>query len=220
MQKITKFYIFLYVGIFIAGSFFAYQVYKAKNITVNQTGKDVISNGYYDIPLDKAENVLGNPGAPLTIVMFSNYSCSECTKQLEKIENFVNSNPQSVRMFLKHIPKDTLLLKADNRAEKAVYCAGKQDRFWNFSDMVLKNKNFEESNLNNIASLLKINTTDWQNCFNSQEPEQNIKDNTELAKRIGVEELPAIFINNKKINIDKDIDITDMLSKFISPSNQ
>ena len=80
MHKITKFYLLLFLAIIIAGGSFAWQFFKSRKITVTPNITPLISEGYYEIPTNE-DPVLGNPGAPLTIIMFSDFACKDCQKK-------------------------------------------------------------------------------------------------------------------------------------------
>ncbi|EKD43537.1 MAG: DsbA oxidoreductase [uncultured bacterium] len=216
MHKLTKFYLLLLLAVIIAGSALTYQLIRARKITVKPVETPLISEGYYDITIEDDDPILGNPGAPLTVVLFSNYSCTNCQSKYRDITAFVKAHPQDVRLYIKNTPQGGMIFKANDLAERAVFCANKQNKFWQFSDAVIENKQtVNENNLSQIANDLKLNTTDWLGCLNSDTAIQKTKRAIDLAASLGIDQFPTIYVNNKKINLDKDLSITDMLTKFI-----
>jgi len=216
MHELKKFYLLLLSAIIIAGSIFTVQVIKAKKITITPTATPILSDGYYNIPIENDEQVLGNPGAPLTVVLFSDFSCSNCKTKYYEISKFVKEHPQDVRLFTKDLPRKNLFYKTNDLPHRSAYCAGKQGKYWQYADILNTQKSIStEADLTKIADELKINTLSWWQCVNSEEAKQKISRTTEFATSLGIDQVPTIYVNNKKINLENDISVTELLSKFI-----
>jgi len=216
MHQLKKFYLILLLAIITAGSIFIVQIIKTKKITITPTAQPILSAGYYDIPTENDDQILGNPGAPLSVVLFSDFSCPTCKIEYFKINKFVKEHPQDVRLFLKNTPRKKLFTKTNDLPHRSAFCAGKQGKFWEYTDNLYTQKNISsESDLTKIASGLKMNTVTWWQCVNSQEAKQKIARATDILTTLGIEQVPTIYINNKKINLENDINIVEMLNKFI-----
>ncbi|MFA6547581.1 MAG: thioredoxin domain-containing protein [Candidatus Magasanikbacteria bacterium] len=216
MHKTKQFYLLLLLAVIIAGSIFAAQIIKTKKITVTPNATPILSEGFYEIPIENDDQILGNPGAPLTIVLFSDFSCPVCKLKYYEITKFVRDHPQDVRLFLKDMPRKNLFYKINDLPHRSAFCAGKQGKYWQYTDILNTQKNISsESDLTKIADGLKINTVSWWQCANSDEATQKIARTTALATTLGIDQVPTIYVNNKKINLENDINITEMLTKFI-----
>ncbi len=216
MHQLNKFYLILTVAVIIAGSIFTSQIIKTQKITVKPTATPILSEGYYDIQIENDDQILGNPGAPLTLVLFSDFSCPVCKLKYYEISKFVKEHPQDVRLFIKDIPRKNLFYKTNDLPHRSAYCASKQGKYWQYLDILYTQKNISnESDLTKIADGLKINTVNWWQCINSDTAKQKIAGATALAASLGVEQVPVIYVNNKKINLENEINITELLSKFI-----
>ncbi len=217
MHPINKFYILLIVAVITAGGIFTVQLLNTQKITVKQSDTPLLSAGYFDIATENDDQILGNPGAPLTIVLFIDFNCPTCKIQYNKISKFVSEHPQDVRMYLKEIPQKNLFYKINDMPHRSAFCAGKQNKYWQYVDVLNNEKNISsESDLTKIANDLKINTVTWWQCVNSEEAKQKIARTTDLATSLNVTQVPTIYANNKKINLENDIDIIEMLTKFIA----
>ena len=75
--------------------------------------------------------------------------------------------------------------------------------------------NLEQSGLKKIALDLNLNVESFWQCANSLETKQAIANSTALSSQLSIRSLPAIFVNNKMINTDKDVNIEEMLTNFI-----
>ncbi len=216
MHQIKKFYLLLLLAVITAGSIFTVQVIRARKITVTPNATPLLSEGYYDIPLENDDQILGNPGAPLTVVLFNDFSCPVCKLKYYEINKFVKEHPQDIRLFLKEIPHKNLFYKTNDLPYRSAFCAGKQNKYWQYIDILNTQKNISsESDLTKIAAELKMNTTNWWQCVNSDEAKQKIARTIAIANSLGVDQTPTIYVNNKKINLENDINIIEMLTKFI-----
>lgn len=216
MHKIKRFYIILLAAIIFAAGSFGWQVMKAREITVTPNATPLISEGYYDISTNE-DPILGNPGAPLTLIMFSDFTCKDCQKKYSILTDFVRSNPQAARLFLKYSPQPSLFFKANDLAYRGSLCANKQNKFWEYNDLLLKDKNpNDQTELEKNISDLKINTSAWQDCLNNQETQQKIAGAVALSQTLGITKIPIIYVNNKRLNLDTDPNLADLLSKLVT----
>lgn len=215
MSKLAKFYLLLLLAILIAGSIFITQFLRARTITVKPVDIPLISEGYYNIPIEDNDPVLGNPGSPLTVVLFSDLACKKCRQSYDEISKFVKIHPQDVRLFLKFGQSKNMFFKTDDLPQRAAFCAGKQNKFWDYLDLLNTEDNQNEQTLKKIADNLKLDSTSWWNCANSSDAQQKIARSITLTQSLGIDQWPIIYVNNKKINLQNDISITDMLTQFI-----
>lgn len=216
MHKITKFYILLFLAVVIAGSSFAWQFFKARQITVRPNALPLISEGYYEIPTNE-DQILGNPGAPLTLIMFSDFTCADCQKKYTALTDFVKNHPQTARLFIKYSPQPNLFFKPNDLAYRGALCANKQNKFWDYNDRLIETKNLNnQKELEKNIKDLKMNTTAWRDCLNDQTSQQKITVAVALSQTLGIAQVPTIYINNKRLNLDTDPNLTDLLSKLVA----
>lgn len=216
MHKITKFYTLLFLAVIIAGGSFAWQFFKARQITVRPNTTPLISDGYYEIPTNE-DNILGNPGAPLTLILFSDFVCADCQQKYSLLTEFVKNHPQAARLFIKYSPEPSLFFKPNNLAYRGALCANQQNKFWDYNDMLIQIKNPNNQNeLVRKIKDLKINIAIWQNCLNDQTTEQKTAAAVALSQTLGITKVPTIYVNNKRLNLDSDPNLTDLLSKLVA----
>jgi protein-disulfide isomerase len=216
MSPAKKLFLILIIVIAGAGLLFYRQIEKAKNIIVESSRQPLIEPNAVDIPMAKDAPLLGNPGAPLTIVEFIDLGSSKCQSVHAKLVKFVSEHPMDVRLIWKDAPEQGLFLKGNNLAHQAAYCAISQKQFWKYVDLVLRDtKNVREAELTKIAENLGFEMIKWWQCANSELTRDKISAAVLLAQQLDVDATPVIFINNKKINLTEDIDLSQMLNSFI-----
>lgn len=210
-----KFYILFLAIVALAGFLFYRQIIRARQITVQRNTAPLISPRAIFIPNSESEQTLGNPGATITVVEFVDIGCSRCLSLHSTIKEFTLKHPQDVVMIWKDDVKPGLFSNY-TLAHQAAFCAGKENKFWQFLDIAIVNRNnLLEPGLKKIAQDLNLDLEPWWQCVNSPETKQIITDSAALADQLGIKSLPAIFVNNKMINTDKDINMEEMLGSFI-----
>ena len=214
MNNIKKFYLLLILAIIIAGGAFAWQWSKNSKITVKTNTTPLFSDAYF--PIDTNDDaVLGNPGAELTIIMFSDFACSDCQAKYATISDFVKKHPKDVRLFLKYTPSNNLLTKPNDWPFRAALCAGKQDKFWNFTDaLITAKKSTTENDLTALAKTLNLNNDQWNKCATDQTIQQQIDKNIATSQSLGLKNTPVFYFNNRLLNMDKNLDLVDLLNKL------
>ncbi|MFH1347040.1 MAG: thioredoxin domain-containing protein [Spirochaetota bacterium] len=157
--------------------------------------------------------ILGDPSAPVTVFIFSDYQCPFCAKFYKEteqliIKNYVNSGKAKL------VYKDLAFLGLESlAASEASNCAKDQGKYWDYHDAIfeveLQEMNFGNSentgNLNRdefekIAKNLEMNVDDFLSCFDSKKYDSEIeRDINEAKAAIPKISTPTIFINDKMI---------------------
>jgi protein-disulfide isomerase len=203
----------------LAGIFLFIQIKRATQITVKKNPVALISLTPTFIPTSEKELILGNPGAPITIVEFMDLDCDKCISLHNTIKTFVNKNPQDMRLIWKDAPQQHLFSEDLTLAHQAGWCIAQQDekKFWQFIDAAGQNNNdLQETGLKKIGQKLDLAIDSWWQCATGPAAQQQIARSVQIANAVGAQSLPAIFVNNKRINTDADINIADMLQSFIA----
>lgn len=217
MKQHNKFILYLIVAVIITAVIFATQLEKARNIIVKPKVTPLISEGYMDIKIENDEPVLGNPGSALTFVLFTDFSSDLSKKLYNEIASLVNEQPQEARLFIKYLPKKSLFIKSDDLILSSAFCANKQSKYWQFLDFVNSTNNkIDQKELISVSEELKINEKNWLECINSAGTIASINKALLASQNIGIYESPTLFVNNKRINIDEDLNLKDLLSKLIA----
>lgn len=216
MHKKTFFLLLTIVA--LAGLLFALQIRRSQQITVTRNPVALISEKSAPITISNTDPIFGNPGAPITIVEFMDFNCKECLSLYNSIKEFILAHPQEIRLIWKDAPQPKIFSKDTALAHRAGWCVYQQDekKFWQFIDTASQNtNNLNESGLKNIAQGLNLDIEKIWQCVNTDLAKQKIEESSQLMKSLGLKSLPVIFVNNKLINTEADINLKDMLETFI-----
>lgn len=86
-------------------------------------------------------------------------------------------------------------------AAQASECAGEQDAFWEYHDLLFENQNgenkgaFNNDNLLGLAKLAGLDVEAFQTCLESQKYAGLVSSQTEFSQSIGVRSTPSFLVN-------------------------
>ena len=151
-------------------------------------------------PVGAADRVIGNPQAKVTLVLYEDFQCPFCEKLFTESEKPIEDiyvKDGSVRL----VYRDFAFLGSESvRAAEAARCAGDQGKFWNYHDYLFTHQNgenqgsFSDTNLKSFAKNIGLNTTTFNQCFDSGKYVQAVADSKTEAATAGVTGTPKGFI--------------------------
>lgn len=156
------------------------------------TSKDVIKTIRGHNPTNK------NAGAPITIVIFIDFECPFCQKSYPIFTKIINKYEGAINLVFKHFPIESLHPLAVD-ASVAATCAGDQEKFWEYYDMLFITKKLDVESLSQHAIKLGLNTSVFESCRQSPKKLININEDLQDGIKLGVRGTPTYFINGIKI---------------------
>jgi protein-disulfide isomerase len=148
---------------------------------------------------------LGNPDAPVTVVVFNDFECPFCRNAAPVIRKAAEAWAGKVRVVIKNFPLE-IHGNAFNAA-KASFCAARQGRFWEFFDEAFaRTDGLTESVLLKVGDKIGLEKTPFRSCIASADAEHAVQRDLELARGAGVNATPTIFVNKRKLNNVSELD--------------
>jgi cyclophilin family peptidyl-prolyl cis-trans isomerase/protein-disulfide isomerase len=86
-------------------------------------------------PVGASDHVRGDPGAAVTILVYSDFQCASCAQLALLLNSFVEKYAPEVRVVFRHFPLDSLHDKA-KLAAQAAEAADRQGKFWEMHDLL------------------------------------------------------------------------------------
>lgn len=137
----------------------------------------------------------GDVNAPVTIVEFSDFSCSYCRKAETALTDLLARHPSQVRLSYRDFPLPTLHPNATLAAE-ASRCAGDQDKYWPYHDVLLAHIDSQTHDaLVGYARDLKLDEPAFKQCLESGKFRTSVEQDRALGIRGGIVATPAFFVN-------------------------
>ena len=158
-------------------------------------------------------NTMGDPNAPVHIVEYSDFQCPFCLKfwsetEPQLIEEYVNTG----KVYFEYRSFAFLGPESEWAAEGA-YCAGDQNKFWEYHDTLFTNwtgenaGDFTQDKLIQYAKALDLNMAEFEACLNEEKHKGTVEQDKAQADADGVHATPTFFINGFKIEGAQPFDI-------------
>ena len=149
--------------------------------------------------------ILGNSDAKITIVEFGDYQCTFCYKfHNETMEKIVKTYVETgdVNFIYRDFPLNG---ESSIMAAEASYCAQKQDKFWQYHDVLYDNWGGENTGwitknaLIDFARDSGLKLDEFTSCMNDSEFREKVLNNEQYAQEIDINSTPSflIFSNNE-----------------------
>ena len=147
------------------------------------------------------DSINGDEDAKVTIVEFSDYECPFC-------EKFYTGAYQQIKQKyidtgkVNFVYRDFPLSFHQNaqKAAEAAECAGEQDKYYEMHDLLFeKGVVGGASTYKQYAREIDLNTAKFDQCLDSGEMAQEVKNDFSAGQQLGVSGTPAFFINGQKL---------------------
>lgn len=197
-----------------------HEIRYASSFTIKPVNTPIIGNQPVTIYTTSTDPLLGNPGAPLTVIGFFDLG-DDASNRLEKtITDFVTAHPLDVRFYWKAFPNKHFFFDNGEDIHEAAYCAAAQNAFWPFATALMNQSSANDKTLVASATTAKINLTTWQSCRDLHQSASLVETSVAAAAAVNVTQAPALFINNLAVNVTADLDVGQLLNSLIQPPVQ
>jgi protein-disulfide isomerase len=148
----------------------------------------------FAIPEDD-DPVFGSANAPITIIEFSDYECPFCRRWHQEVWPQLKANyGDQIRLVYRDFPLYNIHPNAIAAAE-AANCAGDQDRYWEFSDMLYEADGLSPDLYVAFAQQLKLDMDQFNQCVQEETYKPEVEADLSYASELGVRSTPTFFIN-------------------------
>lgn len=147
--------------------------------------------------------VIGDEDAPATIIIFEDYLCNHCaTFSLQEKPRVQEELIETGMARLVYYDYPLNPQFGSFLAARAARCAGDQDRFWDYHNILMRNQatwGVEENKIpsfEDFAETLGLDTGAFMGCLNSDAHAEALTANLELARALGLPGTPAVLIGS------------------------
>ena len=147
----------------------------------------------------------GPDDADLVIVEFSDFECPFCMKLWNTVEGYLEQTNHRVQVVFAHYPLDAKCnpdaqtihpLACD--AAVAAHCAQRQDRFWEYGQILFDNQGaFERKDLVRYAGQVGLDLGPFETCLDDPEALDRVRLDVMRGRALGVEATPTFFMNGR-----------------------
>jgi protein-disulfide isomerase len=167
---------------------------------------DIIVPDLKDRPQEDG-NALGDPDAPVVIEDFSDFACSYCADFVAETEGrIIEEYVASGEVYFVYRSVGNLLgSSASVQAAEAAYCAGDQDRFWDYHALIFANQAslFVDTTadisptLTKFAEILEVDQDAFQSCLDAGTYADRVEQDEVEARQAGVSGTPSFLVNGR-----------------------
>lgn len=149
----------------------------------------------YPVPEDDDPS-FGSADAEITIIEFSDYECPYCRRwhqdtwpQIKEIYG------DKVRLIYRDFPLESIHPNATPAAE-AANCAGEQDRYEEFNEMLFTRDNpLNADTFESYAVEVGLDLASFQQCVSERRYQDEVQADLAYASELGVRSTPTFFVN-------------------------
>ncbi len=185
---------------------------------LSSDGKKIIQGTIYDL-LDnpfraelaklKTDSLpsLGTPGAPVVLVLFTDFQCPYCREEAKMLrQNVLSTFPQDVRLYLKDFPLEQMHPWA-KLAAIAGRCVFRQNpaAFWTYHDWVFEQQ--AQITVENLRSKImdfargkEIDVLRLGRCLDTKETEAEVNSSIADGRALQVNGTPTLFVNGRRLD--------------------
>jgi protein-disulfide isomerase len=137
----------------------------------------------------------GTTGAPITIVVFSDFQCPFCRRVLPTMEQVLKEYDGKVLLAFRQNPLP--MHKNAMSAAKATLAAHEQGKFWEMHDALFGNQSdvATDEGIEKTAKGIGLNMAKFKKDWKSTKYDKQIQDDIAFARKSGATGTPAFFVN-------------------------
>jgi protein-disulfide isomerase len=163
----------------------------SKNSTVTQIHIAKI----FDIPVGDSP-VLGNKGAPVSLVAFLDIQCPYCARVFPTLEKVLEAHPEKVKVVIKHFP--LRMHRFARQAARASLAAAQQEAYLPMLKKLFADaRHLNESKISSFVEQLGLDKDRFEKAYKGSSAAQQVARDMQLGRSVGVRGVPALFINGR-----------------------
>ncbi len=167
------------------------------NLTSGLTDPNQAQMEPSDVPVSSNDAIRGDPGAPVTIVEFSDFDCPYCKQEASVLSDLLARYGGKVRLVYRDYPVHATAA----RAAEAARCAQDQGKFWEMHDWLFQNTDRRSADQYTQAAVtLGLDAADFKACLSEGRNASRVAADQKAGAGYGVRGTPAFFVNGKPIS--------------------
>lgn len=156
------------------------------------------------------DNAMGDPNAPIKIEEFSDYQCPYCARFYEETEAQIASTyVADGTVYFIYRSFGNFIGPESKAAAEAAYCAGDQNKYWEYHDILFANQTgenvgaFTDRRLQAFAEALSLDMDAFNNCLSSGKYSDRVNQDRVDGTAAGVTGTPAFSITYTVNGVEK-----------------
>lgn len=146
-------------------------------------------------------NAAGDPDAPIKITEYSDYQCPYCARFVEQTEEqLVQTYVASGQVYFVFRSFGLYIGPESQAAAEAAYCAGDENKYWQYHDILFANNTGENvgdyttRKLQAFAEALELDMTAFNSCLSSGKYTERVTQDGVDGQAAGITATPSFVI--------------------------
>jgi protein-disulfide isomerase len=175
---------------------------------VDEMVNSVLNSPVIAINADASFPSMGNPGAPVTVVEFSDFQCPYCRLGAITLNTLLNRYPGKLRVVFRNFPLDQ---SCNRKVEHAMHlysceaarvgrCAFAQGKFEAVYQKLFENQeNFSKDSPTHLAEEAGVDPTELAACLKQPETALAVSKDIEEGINLNINGTPTMYVNGRKL---------------------
>ena len=181
------------------------QTYKGPTVTPVSTQANLVAPAPRPHPQAKG-NTMGDPKASVKIIEYADFQCPYCLRYWQETElQIINTYVVTGKVHYDYRSVGAFIGPDSASAAEAAYCAGDQDKFWEYHDTLYSNwtgenvGDFAQDKLRQYAAAVGLDPSKFDDCLNRGLHISQVQQDVTNSKEDGVRATPSFLINGKLV---------------------
>jgi len=145
--------------------------------------------------------VWGSDNAPVTVVVFADFTCSHCRADAPKIRAAVEQFRGRAKLVFKYFPLTGPGHERGRPAAIAAEAAHEQGKFWEMHDAIFENPNaMEDEDFVAYAEKIGLDVGKFKASYQGKKGDARVEADRKDGEVLEIRGTPAVFVNGREMN--------------------
>lgn len=147
---------------------------------------------------------MGNPNAPVKIIEYSDFQCPACQVFFFRVEpQFIEDYITTGIVYFEYRSMGLYIGQESFDSAIAAYCAGDQNKFWEYHDILFTNLTgenvgaFSPKRLQAFGKTIGLDMNVFKDCLSTLKYQERVNQDQNEGVKAGVKVTPTFLINGK-----------------------
>lgn len=141
--------------------------------------------------------VKGDPNAPVSMVIFSDFQCPYCKNVRTLIDQVAAANKDTLKIVFKNLP--LRMHELAEPAARAALAAHAQGKFWEMHDALFDEPKLSMIKIIELAQKIGLDMAKFNKDMQSEAVKKQLAMDMQQAQKADVSATPTLFINGRKV---------------------
>ncbi len=159
-------------------------------------------------------NTMGDPNAPVRIIEYADFQCPFCLRYWQETEpQIIKTYVATGKVYYEYRSVGGFIGPDSALAAEAAYCAGDQNEFWEYHDVLYSNWTGENvgddsaPKLRQYAATVGLDQNTFNQCLNQGKYVGRVQQDVKNAIADGIHSTPSFLINGKLVEGAQSFDV-------------